>query len=96
MMRSAALMTILSSPRVAATVSSDSFAGHVAEIAIALNCALDEASNADAERQLHKLVWLLCTRSGGSACRTETLPGRECVRTHRCSYAQAAERGATA
>ncbi len=93
-MRSTALMTILSSPRVSATVSTDSFAGHVAEIAIALNCALDQASNADAERQLKKLVWLLCSRSGGGACRPEPLPQRECLRTHRCSCEQATERGA--
>jgi hypothetical protein len=90
-MRSNALMAILSSPRVSATVSSDSFAGHVAEIAIALNCALDEASNADAERQLKKLVWLLCSRSGGGACRTEIVPAPECTRTHRCVCGQAAE-----
>jgi hypothetical protein len=94
-MGSAALMTILSSPRVAATVSSDSFAGHVAQIAIALNCALDETSNADAERQLNKLVWLLCARSGGGACRHEPLPQRECLRTHRCTCAQATELGAS-
>ncbi len=68
-MRSAALMTVLSNPRVSAAVSSDSFACRVAEIAIALDCALDEASNADAERQLNKLAWLLCARSGGGACR---------------------------
>lgn len=95
-MRSAALMTILSSPKVAATVSSDSFAGHLAEIAIALSFALDEASNADAENQLKKLVWLLCARSGGGACRTEIVPASECTRTHRCVCGLVAERGVAA
>ena len=92
-MRSTAFMAILSSPRVSATVSNDSFASHVAEIAIALNCALDEASNADAERQLNKLVWLLCSRSGGGVCRPEPLPQRECLRTHRCSCEHLTELG---
>lgn len=95
-MRSAALMTVLSNPRVSAAVSSDSFACRVAEIAIALDCALDEASNADAERQLNKLAWLLCARSGGGACRAEFVPDTECARTHRCVCGQAAQQGASA
>ena len=95
-MRSAALMTVLSNPRVSAAVSNDSFVGRVAEIAIALDCALDEASNADAERQLNKLAWLLCARRGGGACRKELVSGSECTRTHRCVCGQAAERGASA
>ena len=90
-MRSAALMTVLSNPRVSAAVASDSFAGRVAEIAIALDCALEEASNADAERQLNKLAWLLCARSGGSACRTEVVTSSECTRTHRCGCGQVAQ-----
>jgi hypothetical protein len=89
-------MTVLSSPNVSAAVASDSFAGRVAEIAIALDCALDEASNADAERQLNKLVWLLCARSGGGACRAEVASASECRRTHHCVCGQAAGRGAAA
>ena len=93
-MRSTALMTILSSPKVSAAVSTDSFAGRVAEIAIALDCALDEAFNADAERQLNRLVWLLCARSGGGACLREVVSGSECTRPPRCVCGQTAERGA--
>jgi hypothetical protein len=40
---------------------------------------------------LKKLVWLLCSRSGGGACRTEIVPAPECTRTHRCVCGQAAE-----
>lgn len=90
-MRNATLTGILSNPKVSVVVLTDSFAGRVAEIAIALDCALDETSNADAERQLNKLIWLLCTRSGGGACRKESVPAPECSRTHRCVCGQAAE-----
>jgi hypothetical protein len=42
---------------------------------------------------LNKLVWLLCSRSGGGVCRPEPLPQRECIRTHRCSCEHATELG---
>jgi hypothetical protein len=45
---------------------------------------------------LSKLVWLLCARSGGGACRAGGAPASECRRTHHCVCGQTAEWGAAA
>jgi tetratricopeptide (TPR) repeat protein len=58
--------------------------GRLAQVAVALNCALEEASTADAERQLHKLVWLLCARSGGDICGSVGTFKAGCNKTHQC------------
>jgi hypothetical protein len=92
-MKAMAVTRILGSPEISAAVARDSFTSRVAEIAVALDCALGEATNADAERQLHKLVWLLCSRSGGGVCQAEGYSDSECRKTHYCTCAKAGNGG---
>ncbi len=84
-MRFAKISAVLSSPEFSAAAAADGGIGRLAQVAVALNCALEEASTADAERQLLKLVWLLCARSGGDICRSAGTLKAACDKTHQCA-----------
>lgn len=84
-MRFAKISAVLSSPELSAAAAADGGIGRLAQVAVALNCALEEASTADAERQLLKLVWLLCARSGGDICRSAGTLKAACDKTHQCA-----------
>ncbi|MCE9569810.1 MAG: hypothetical protein K8R10_07355 [Rhodocyclales bacterium] len=83
-MKIAKISAVLSSPELSAAAAADGGVGRLAQVAVALNCALEEASTADAERQLHKLVWLLCARSGGDICGSADTLKAGCNKTHQC------------
>ena len=84
MTRNAEFARIFSSPELSAAAVADNSLGHLKEIAIALECALKEVVDVDAERQLHKLLWLLCKRSGGGLCRRAHNAKPECDRDNFC------------
>ena len=83
-MRFAKISALLTCPALAPAAAADGGIGRLAQVAVALNCALEEASTADAERQLHKLVWLLCARSGGDICGSVATFKAGCNKTHQC------------
>ena len=95
-MKVAEFNQVLSSPVVSAAAAADSSTGRLVQIAVALDCALKEAASPDAERQLHKLLWLLCKRSGGDICRPADSSKPGCNKTHRCVCGQAGDRTAPA
>jgi len=72
--------------RAEAASAGDPSARRLVEVATAVESVVCEVPNAgdDANRQLHKLAWIICQRCGGRLCDDHETLRADCARSNSC------------